>query len=105
MINVGGFKVAPTEVEDAAMAYPDVKECICIGVDHPITGKALKLLVALVDGRQLNKRALALHLKERLEPYKIPMLYDQVEAVKRTFNGKIDRKYYKDSDRPVAAKP
>ena len=105
VINVGGFKVAPTEVEDAAMAYPDVKECICIGVDHSITGKALKLLVALVDGRQLNKRALALHLKERLEPYKIPMLYDQVEAVKRTFNGKIDRKYYKDSDRPVAAKP
>jgi acyl-CoA synthetase (AMP-forming)/AMP-acid ligase II len=37
---------------------------------------------------------LALHLKERLEPYKVPMLYEQVEKVARTFNGKLDRKYY-----------
>ena len=95
VINVGGFKVAPTEVEDAAMSCPDVKDCICIAVDHPITGKALKLLVSMTDGHNLNKRSLALHLKGRLEPYKIPLLYQQVDTIHRTFNGKLDRKYYK----------
>ena len=95
VINVGGFKVAPTEVEDAAMAFPDVKDCICIAVDHPITGKALKLLVSMIEGCSLNKRALALHLKDRLEPYKIPLLYEQVPSIQRTFNGKLNRKYYK----------
>ena len=95
VINVGGFKVAPTEVEDAAMAFPDVKDCICIAVDHPITGKALKLLVSMIDGCSLNKRSLALHLKDRLEAYKIPLLYEQVPTIQRTFNGKLNRKYYK----------
>jgi acyl-coenzyme A synthetase/AMP-(fatty) acid ligase len=94
VINVGGFKVAPTEVEDAALSFPDVKDCICISVDHPITGKALKLLVVTTDNKPLDKRALALYLKTKLETYKIPLLYSQVEKVERTFNGKINRKYY-----------
>ena len=29
VINVGGYKVAPTEVEDAALSFPDVKDCVC----------------------------------------------------------------------------
>jgi acyl-CoA synthetase (AMP-forming)/AMP-acid ligase II len=94
VINVGGFKVAPTEVEDAALAFPDVEDCVCIPVDHIITGKALKLLVVMKDGKALDRKALALHLKTRLEPYKIPMLYSQVDKVERTFNGKINRKHY-----------
>lgn len=95
VINVGGFKVAPTEVEDAAMSYVRLNDCICIATDHPITGKALKLLVETKGGEKLNKRELALHLKERLELYKVPMFYEQVESVARTFNGKPDRKRYR----------
>ena len=95
VINVGGFKVAPTEVEDAALASQDVKDCVCISVDHPITGKALKLLVVINDGKQFDKKALALHLKAKLEPYKVPLLYEQTDKIARTFNGKIDRKHYK----------
>ncbi len=94
VINVGGFKVAPTEVEDAALAFPDVEDCVCIPVDHIITGKALKLLVVMKDGKALDRKALALHLKTKLESYKIPMLYSQVEKVERTFNGKINRIHY-----------
>ena len=95
IINVGGFKVAPTEVEDATLSFPDVKDCICIAVDHPITGKALKLLVVMREDKALNRKALVLHLKSILEPYKIPLLYASVDHIQRTFNGKIDRKYYK----------
>ena len=99
VINVGGFKVAPTEVEDAALAFPDVEDCVCIPVDHIITGKALKLLVVMKDGKALDRKALALHLKTRLEAYKIPMLYSQIDKVERTFNGKINRKHYIQSAR------
>lgn len=96
VINVGGFKVAPTEVEDAALSYPDVKDCVCIPVNHAITGKALKLLVVMNDAKELNKRSLALYMKSILESYKIPLLYGQVSKIERTFNGKINRKYYID---------
>lgn len=94
VINVGGFKVAPTEVEDVAMSLPEVKDCICISVEHKITGRALKLLVVIKEGETLNKQRIARFLRERLEAYKVPMLYEQVESVKRTYNGKMDRKYY-----------
>ena len=94
VINVGGFKVSPSEVEDAAMSFPGLKDCICVGVPHPITGMALKLIVELDDGMRLDKPSLARHLKGKLELFKVPMLYEQAESIKRTFNGKLDRKFY-----------
>lgn len=96
VINVGGFKVAPTEVEDVALSHPLVKDCVCISVDHKITGKALKLMVVVKEGELLDKKSLAQYLKSRLELYKVPLQYETVDHIKRTFNGKIDRKYYRE---------
>lgn len=98
-INVGGYKVAPTEVEAAAMSLPQVEDCICIAVSHPILGSALKLLVVMSEGANLDKRDMARSLNTLLETYKVPQLYEQVEAVRRTYNGKIDRKYYQQQDK------
>lgn len=94
VINVGGFKVAPTEVEDAALSFPDIQDCVCISVDHVITGKALKLMVVMKDSKELNRKALALYLKSKLEAYKVPLIYEITDKIERTFNGKINRKYY-----------
>ena len=94
VINVGGFKVSPIEVEEAAMSSPMVSDCICISASHPVTGHALKLLIVTPPGQTLDKRILARFLADRLEPYKVPMLYEQVDAIARTYNGKLDRKHY-----------
>jgi len=91
-INVGGYKVAPSEVEEVALAFPTVKDCICISANHPVVGTVLKLLVVPHNG--YDKKKLILFLKDRLETYKIPVLYGEVEVIQRTFNGKIDRKFY-----------
>ena len=95
VINVGGFKVDPSEVENAAASHDSVKDCICIAGTHPVIGTVLKLLVVPADGAFLDKRSLALHLKSKLEPHKIPTYYESVESIQRTYNGKLDRKYYK----------
>ena len=94
VINVGGFKVSPIEVEEVAMSNPLVSDCICISTSHPVTGRALKLLVVTPSGQTLDKRSLARYLADRLEPYKVPMLYEQVDTIARTYNGKLDRKHY-----------
>lgn len=94
VINVGGFKVSPIEVEEVAMSNPLVSDCICISASHPVTGRALKLLVVTPSGQTLDKRSLARYLADRLEPYKVPMLYEQVDTIARTYNGKLDRKHY-----------
>lgn len=94
VINVGGFKVSPVEVEDVALSYYGINDCICTSVDHKITGRALKLLVVMKKDAEFNKKDIALFLRSKLESYKVPLLYDQVNEIKRTFNGKPDRKYY-----------
>ena len=94
-INTGGFKVAPFEVEEVALSMPDIDDCICISQPHPVLGNALALLVVLRNGAKLDKRAIALHLSEKLERHQIPLTYKEVDKIQRTFNGKLDRKYYK----------
>ena len=95
VINVGGYKVTPAEVEDAAMAHDDVHDCICISDVSPVLGCRLKLLVVLKPGASLDKRALARHIAQRLESYKVPQLFQAVDHIERTFNGKLDRKFYR----------
>lgn len=95
VINVGGYKVAPTEVEDVAMCIEGIRECICISAEHRIMGRAVKLLVVMKDGAVFDKKLIARYIAARLEPYKVPLLYEQVDAIARTYNGKLDRKYYK----------
>ena len=94
VINVGGSKVAPSEVENEALSFPGITDCICIPVEHPIFGTALKLLIVGDEDFTLNKREIARYLNTKLEPYKIPMLYEIVKDIKKTYNGKLDRKFY-----------
>lgn len=96
VINVGGLKVAPTEVESAALAYEGIDDCICIGVDDNISGKALRLLVVLKEGMELEPRKIRAFLISKLENYKVPSQYEQVDHVERTYNGKLNRKAYAD---------
>lgn len=96
VINVGGYKVAPTDVENAAMGFAAVRDCVCVAASHPVVGTVVKLLV-VADGK-LNCRELAKYLKTRLEAYQCPNMIEQVDSVNRTFNGKIDRKSYRNGN-------
>lgn len=93
VINVGGLKVAPTEVESAALGYDGVDDCICISVDDPISGHALKLLVVM-EGT-LDAKDMRQFMARHVESYKVPKYYEQVDRVERTYNGKLDRKAYR----------
>ena len=95
VINVGGLKVAPAEVEEAALAIGIIDDCICIPVANPITGQALKLLVVMKDGEEFSPKAFTSFLQTKLEGYKVPTKYEVVESVERTYNGKLNRKAYR----------
>lgn len=95
IINVGGYKVDPVEVENKANELQGISDCICISSAHPILGNVLKLLYIVKDGFVVGKRDIAMHLKSCLENYKIPQEYQQVKQINLTYNGKKDRKSYK----------
>ena len=92
VINVGGLKVAPTEVEDVALRYEGISECVCIPYKDPQMGVCVKLLVCMKDNCNLNIEDLTKYLESKLEGYKIPKFFEKVDEIPRTFNGKIDRR-------------
>ena len=94
VINVGGLKVAPTDVEEAALAYDGIEDCICIPVDDAILGKALKLLVVMNKTVPFDMKDIRIYMLGKLENYKVPRYYEQVDKIEKTYNGKINRKYY-----------
>lgn len=94
VINVGGFKVAPTEVESAALRCPGVKDCICVGTQTRM-GTALKLLVVMDEAHIFSPKAVVAAIRPYLEPYKVPSVIEQIDQVPRTYNGKINRKVFK----------
>ena len=59
VINVGGFKVDPVEVENVAMELPQVADCICVQVEHPVAGMALKLIVVMRDGESMDRKTMS----------------------------------------------
>jgi len=95
VINVGGFKINPIDVESVASSYPGIKDCICVAAKHPVIGQVLKLLV-VTDPATFDKHALAVFIKSKLEAHKVPTMYEVVDAIKYTYNGKKDRKSYKE---------
>lgn len=92
VINVGGLKVAPTEVEEKALGYPGLEDCVCVPVDDKVSGKAVKLCVVLKRGEVFDARGLRRYLMAHLENYKVPKYIVEIGEVPRTYNGKVDRK-------------
>lgn len=91
-INVGGFKVAPVEVEEVVMRAECVDECLLVPVTKDGTVTALKLLVVLADGKKLDEKEIRTIISENLEPYKMPKQIVVIDEILKTFNGKINRK-------------
>lgn len=88
MMNIGGFKIDPLKVEEAARQISGVDDCVCVVADSPLFGRCLKLQYVSTSGQPLPKPLLARSLAARLEPYEVPRLYEQVEHLPMTFNGK-----------------
>lgn len=95
VINVGGLKVSPDEVEAEAIALEGVKDCICIAFDDEFTGSGLKLLLVMKEKGTMNSSLIRKQLSVKLEAYKIPKQYEEVDEIARMYNGKINRKAYR----------
>lgn len=94
IINIGGYKVNPVEVEDAALTIPEVADCICTASPHPVLGTALKLYIVPKEGSILTIKTLSAYLTQKLEHYKVPQFYSITDHIERTFNGKLNRIFY-----------
>ena len=91
LVNVGGRKVNPEEVEQALNGHPAVVESACVGIADPqgIVGECLKACVVLRS--EVRDEQLIEWLRPRVEEYKIPRVWQRVEKIAKTASGKIQR--------------
>ncbi len=91
IINVGGLKVSPEEVEQVLDRHPAVVESACVGVPDPqgLAGQCLKAFLVLKT--PMPNTELVAWLRPHLEEYKIPQLWERVQIIPKTSSGKIQR--------------
>lgn len=91
LINVGGKKVSPMEVEDAIIAL-GVGDCVCVPMKDPdgIMGELVKCYI-LKDSTTLSFEQIAEQLSTKLEHYKLPVVYEWIDSIPQTESGKKQR--------------
>ncbi len=95
LINIGGRKVAPVEVEKVLELHPAVQACACVGIADPqgITGQQITaVLVAHTGVASLpDDRELRTHASRQLETYKVPVAFRWIDSLPVNQHGKLQR--------------
>lgn len=90
VVNTGGEKVHPEEVEGALKSHPDVADSLVIGVPDDRLGQRVGAIVELRPGAGPDVAGLQAHVRRELAGYKVPRSIWFVAEVGRTVSGKAD---------------
>jgi long-chain acyl-CoA synthetase len=92
LIEVGGYKVDPIEVEDVVVAHPKIREAVVVGVAGEIPGEeVVKAVVVLSE--DCEERELLDFCQDRLANFKVPRMVEFRDEIPRSPLGKVLRKY------------
>jgi acyl-coenzyme A synthetase/AMP-(fatty) acid ligase len=92
LMNAGGFRVSPLEVEEQLARHPAVAEVAAAEVTVRDGVSIIAAFVVTKDGSAVDPAALAQFASERLASYKCPREYRFVTSLPRTANGKVKRR-------------
>lgn len=92
IINVGGEKVSPVEVETIASEYEGIRECGCVGVTDTEGVLGQICVLYLVPTAQYDEADCVRFLSERMEKYKLPQKFLFIDELPRNKMKKLDRK-------------
>jgi oxalate---CoA ligase len=90
MINRGGEKISPREIDEVLLRHPAVAEAVAFGTPHDTLGEEVAAAVVL-SGEASDQELLA-YCREHLAAFKVPRRLFVVEAIPRTATGKIQRR-------------
>lgn len=101
LVIVSGFNVYPAEVEEALVSDPDVSAAAVVGEPHPRTGETVVAFVVPTPGATPEPSDLIRHAGARLARYKLPTRVEVVQALPRSWGGKLLRRVLRtDADAP-----
>ena len=98
VINIGGEKVSPLEIENIALDCEGVGECACIGIKDPqdVLGHVPILFVVHNISEVSFDNIIRSYMEGHLESYKMPYKIIEVDEIPKNYMGKIDRKKLQD---------
>ena len=110
VINTGGEKVFPGEVEEVLLEIPDVVDAVVLGVPDPRWGEVVTAVVTTVPGSTLTAEDVQAQVGGRLAGYKKPRRVLLVDRLERSPSGKLDMRRLRQQvtsadDAPVAPDP
>ncbi len=79
MINRGGQKISPVDVDEALVTHPEIADAAAFAVPHPMLGEVVGAAVVLEPNSRLRDRDIIDFLRDRLEPIKWPRTFVFVE--------------------------
>ena len=91
LINRGGEKIAPREIDEVLESHPSVKEAVAFGVPHPTWGEEVG--AAVVVSSPVSEKDLARYCRTKLADFKVPKTIHIVDAIPRTPTGKVQRRF------------
>jgi long-chain acyl-CoA synthetase len=91
LIDVGGLKVNPLEVEAVLMRHPAVREAVTLELPYSDTTSRLKAIIIPEDDREVGGEELQRFAREQLIHYKVPRVFEIRRTVPRSPTGKILR--------------
>jgi acyl-CoA synthetase (AMP-forming)/AMP-acid ligase II len=91
IINRGGEKISPREVDEVLMEHPAVQQAVTFAMPHPKLGEEVAAAVVLYPGMQAGEQELRDFARERLAPFKVPRKIVILEEVPKGATGKLQR--------------
>ena len=91
IINRGGEKVSPREIDEVLLEHPDVAQAVAFALPHPSLGEDIAAAVVLRDGAELTEPMLRGYLFGRIADFKIPSQLLIVDAIPKGPTGKVQR--------------
>jgi len=90
LINRGGEKISPREIDETLLTHPAVAEAVCFGIAHRVYGEEVAAAVVLKGAA--TESDLIAHCRSSLSDFKCPAAIYIVESIPRTATGKIQRR-------------
>lgn len=91
LVNRGGEKVSPIEVDEALMDHPAVAQALAFAMPHPTLGEEVAAAVVLRPGAHAAERELRSFVAERLSYFKVPRRVVVLDAIPTGATGKLQR--------------
>ncbi len=91
IINRGGEKISPLEVDAVLLGHPEIAQVVCFGVPHAKLGEEIAAAVVLKEGSALDEKAIRAFASERLADFKVPRSVTVLDEIPKGATGKIQR--------------